>query len=151
MLEILWFISVLLLALSAGIAFTHILEIPGKRALPAETVVAIQQQLYPGYRAAGMVIEPLQLIALGAAAAVAYGDATSFWLTVGALAATLAAMLVFVSWTDVENRRMARWQLGEPLPPDWKRVRVRWELSHGGRAVLFLASVALVLGAILAG
>lgn len=65
---VLWFISASPLALSAGVAFGHPLELPGKRRMPAETAVAVQQQLYVGYRCGGLVMELGALVTLATAA-----------------------------------------------------------------------------------
>lgn len=45
--------ALLLAALATGPAFTHVLEIPGKRRLRTVTAVAVQQHLYVGYRLPG--------------------------------------------------------------------------------------------------
>jgi hypothetical protein len=44
-------IALLLSALASGVAFSHILEIPGKRRFPPDLAVLVQQNLYVGYRA----------------------------------------------------------------------------------------------------
>jgi hypothetical protein len=145
----LWLLSVLLLALSAGAAFTHVLEIPGKRELSPQAAVIVQQRLYRGYRTAGTVIEPAQLLVLAAtAAAVGLGGGASFWLTVAALAMTAATMVVFAVWTDPANRVMAQWSADRPpLAASW-RARRSWEISHATRALLFLLAIALVFAAV---
>jgi hypothetical protein len=58
-----YLITALLLALAAGVAFSHVLEVPGKRRLAAETAVGLHQTLYTGHRA------PMALIEIGAGAA----------------------------------------------------------------------------------
>lgn len=151
MLDTLWLVSVFLLALSAGAAFTHVLEVPGKRGLPLETVVVIQQRLYVGYRYTGLALESGAIAALVAATCVAYGDGVIFWLSLAALGAVLGTTLVFVAWTDRKNRVIARWRAGDALPPDAKHVLSEWELSHATRAVLFLAGIACVLAALITG
>jgi hypothetical protein len=52
-----WMIALLLSAIASGVAFSHVLEIPGKRRLRAECVVAVQQDLYVGYRLPEAIIE----------------------------------------------------------------------------------------------
>ena len=149
MIATLWLLSILLLALSAGAAFTHVLEIPGKRELPPQAAVIVQQRLYRGYRSAGKVIEPAQLLVLAAAAAAGSGSGAGFWLTVAALATVAATMAVFAAWTDPANRVMAQWSADRPpLAAGWQ-TRRSWEISHATRALLFLLAIALVLAAVL--
>jgi hypothetical protein len=50
-------IAVLLSALAGGVAFSHILEIPGKRRLPTEYAVAVQKTLCVEYRVPAAAIE----------------------------------------------------------------------------------------------
>src|SRR5215218_6556541 len=146
--EVLWSLSAVLLALSAGIAFTHVLEIPGKDRLPHPAVVAIQQRLYVGYRYVGAIIEALQLAGLAAAAVLTAGEDERFWLTVAALAADLAAAVVFVGVTDPQNRWMARCPAEAQPSEGWRRARGRWDRSHGARAALFTTALALLLVAL---
>ena len=146
--DVLWSMSVILLALSAGMAFTHVLEIPGKNRLPHEAVVAIQQRLYVGYRYAGTAIEALQLAGLATAAVLSLGEGGRFWLTVAALAADLATAVVFVAVTDRQNRWMAGVSVDAPPTAGWRRARAHWERSHGARAALFTVALALLLVAL---
>jgi hypothetical protein len=110
--------SAILLALSAGVAFTHVLEIPGKNRLWHQAVVAIQQYLYVGFRSTGAVLEALQLTGLVAATVLVVGEGGRFWLTVAALAADLATAVVFVAVTDRQNRWMARCPADAPPSED---------------------------------
>jgi hypothetical protein len=57
MLGVFYLISALLTALAAGVAFAHVLEVPGKRRLPTETSVVLHQTLYLGFRAPSAAIE----------------------------------------------------------------------------------------------
>jgi hypothetical protein len=66
----------------------------------------------------------------------------------GSLLALLATMVIFCSVTDPANRQIAKWQPNEGLPGDWTQVRIRWEVSHGARAMLFLAALAMVVALI---
>jgi len=50
-------IATLVSALPPGVAFSHLLEIPGKRRMPAEYGVAIQKDLYTGYRVPAAPVE----------------------------------------------------------------------------------------------
>lgn len=109
---------------------------------------AVQRRLYRGYRVPAAVIEAGALGTIVVAGVLSPGNSTSFWLTVSAGGAVLAAFVVFVTITDRQNRRILRWSAGK-LPSDWKETRSRWELSHAIRAVLFLVTVGLLAGAMM--
>jgi hypothetical protein len=76
-----------------------------------------------------------------------WAEGTRFWLGLAAFAALMGTMVVFVSVTDRQNRRILAWLPDDP-PSDWTHVRARWEASHGVRAALFLAAVGLLAAAI---
>ena|SRR5438132_5257068 len=135
-------IALLLAALASGVAFSHLLEVPGKRRLPTDVAVTVQQTLYVGYRLPSALIELGAIVTCALAVAVGW-NRSSCWLTLAALVTMLGAMVVFGLVTDRQNRRMLSWLIGD-LPDDWTRVRARWEASHGVRAVLFVSAVGLL-------
>ena len=140
-------IALLLSALASGVAFSHLLEIPGKRRMPAEMAVAVQQILYVGYRVPAAVIEGGAILTAAGATLLVWGEGARFGLGLAALVALLGTMVIFVSVTDRQNRRILAWRPDDP-PSDWTRVRATWEASHGARALLFLAAVGLLAAAI---
>jgi uncharacterized membrane protein len=140
-------LALLLGALASGVAFSHLLEIPGKRRMPTEYAVAVQQLLYVGYRAPAAVIELGAMLSALVAIVLVWGEGGEFWLTVVALAALVGTMVVFVLVTERQNRRILSWH-ADAVPADWTRIRARWEASHGARAGLFLAAVGLLAAAL---
>lgn len=127
---ILWMVALLLSALASGVALSHILEIPGKRRMPTEYAVAVQKNLYIGYRLPAALIESVAGLATLVALVLVWGQGAKFWLTLGAWVAGLGALIVFFSVTDPQNRRIGAWR-ADDLPADWTRVRATWEASHG--------------------
>jgi hypothetical protein len=77
-----WMIALLLSALASGVAFSHVLEIPGKRRMRTEHAIVVQQVLYVGYRMPAAVIEVGALLATALATLLVWGDGTRFWLSV---------------------------------------------------------------------
>lgn len=151
MTNLLLIIGLLLAALSAGVALTHLLEIPGKRTLAPATAVTAQQWLYVGYRVPGAVLEFGSLLVLAVGAILLSGEGAEFWFTLAAFGALLAATIVFLAWTNRQNHRIAKWrpeQATQRMPKRWVKTRRRWETSHGVRAALFLVGVGLVAGAL---
>jgi len=140
-------IALLLSALASGVAFSHILEIPGKRRMSTEHALAVQKELYVGYRAPAAAIEVGAILTTLVAMLLVWGEGPEFWLTLAALVALLGTMIVFVLVTDPQNRKILGWK-ADDLPSDWTRVRARWEASHGLRSALFLAAVGLLAAAL---
>lgn len=61
------------------------------------------------------------------------------WSTGGLPALRLVVATVVTALVNVPvNAATSRWNPAEP-PPDWKRLRTRWERAQGGRAWLLLA------------
>src|SRR3979409_1724090 len=72
--------ALLLSALASGVAFSHILEIPGKRRMGPEQAIEVQQVLYVGYRLPAAVIEVGATVIALAAALLVWGKGAEFWL-----------------------------------------------------------------------
>jgi uncharacterized membrane protein len=142
-----WMLALLLSALASGVAFSHILEIRGKRRMGPDQAIEVQQVLYVGYRLPAAVIEVGATVIALAAALLVWGKGAEFWLGAAASAALLGSLVVFAAVTDRQNRRILAWRPDDP-PSDWARVRATWESSHGVRAALFLAAVGLLAAAI---
>jgi hypothetical protein len=144
---VLLMMALLLGALASGVAFSHLLEIPGKRRMATEFAVAVQQLLYVGYRAPAAVIEIGAMLSALVALVLVWAEGAEFWLTLAAVAALVGTMVVFVLVTDRQNRQILAWQ-PDDLPTDWTHVRARWEASHGVRAGLFLVAVGFLAAAL---
>jgi hypothetical protein len=132
---------------STGVAFGHVLEKAPKKELPPPVYLGVQRNLYRRYGAAGAVLEPL---GLAASVVLAVLGRTRRERTLGAAAAalTLAETGVWKFFLDPINRRILTWTTPESLPPDWSRLRDRWERLHTLRAGIAAAALgALILAA----
>jgi hypothetical protein len=138
-------LSLLFVALTLGLTFAHVLEIAGKLRLGARDWLTVQQNLYGAFGTIGAACEIL---------AIAFT-----WLTVRqrpagtpearyTWAAAIAASAGLVAWAMIVapmNTVLSAWTPAS-IPPDWTRVRNRWELGHATQAVLYLtAFVALAI------
>ena len=158
MVELLQVLSILLVAVTMGLALAHGLELPGKLRLPKETYLRVKQIYYPGFTIGG-ICEPLAILAVFLLAIVAPLAAAASWLTLASLLGLIvmhAAYWILIHpinnfWlTDVEvsglgadfflSHRGGRAAAAEPR--DWTALRDRWEYSHAIRAVLGLLSLA---------
>ena len=145
--------TVMLAVVALTPALAHALEWPGKMRLRKEHYLAVQPIYYPGFTIAGLA-EPLSIVAT-LTLLVLTPEGTRFWLIACALAALVVMHLIFWVMTqpvnkfwlrDTELSAAAGRFFGKDVqsqPPDWTKLRDRWELSHALRSVA--AAVALVL------
>lgn len=96
-------ISILLVAVTMGLALAHALEFPGKLRLDEQTYLAVQTIYYPGFTIGG-ISEPLAVIATLVLLIVTPKDHAQFWLVFTSFMGTLAAQIVFWLVTQPTNR-----------------------------------------------
>lgn len=134
------FVTLLLAALSLGLSFCHVLEMPARRGWDASLWVAttVHGNLYRYFGPQG--VGPWIVIGsiLGAAvlAFLVRGRPAFGWALAGAVC--LAASNA-VWWAAVfpANLELANWLTG-PVPDDWARWRDRWEFGHAAVALVTL-------------
>ena len=149
-LRTLQFIALVSTGLSAGVAFTHLLELPNKRLLTAQDYLFVQQHLYEGF---GRVIGPVETVALvsaALAAALLRKRRVPLILTLLAVAGLIAAQIIWQLHNGPVNEAVATWTAAT-LPPDWTRYRDRWEVAHAVRAGLYTVGLGLLSLSVLAG
>jgi hypothetical protein len=143
------FVTMMLAALSMGMAFGHLLELPAKLAYPGPVWLMLQQTLYGNFQLLGLALE---------SAAVACAVVLTFlvrrrnpalrWTVFGTacLAGAHAAWWIGVAPVNTEIAL----HTPQALPPDWAMLRMQWEYTHALRAVLQLAALAALLSSVLA-
>jgi hypothetical protein len=144
-LRVMRFVSALLVALTLGLAFAHVLEIPGKLRLDGASWLTVQHNLYVAFGVVGAAIEILAILSTWMLLLLVRGERRAFAWT---LAAALLATAALIEWALVVapmNTALDRWNAAT-LPPDWRSVRDRWEAGHAIHALLFgLAFSALIV------
>lgn len=145
-------VTIVLTAVTMGLALAHAAEIPGKLRLPRETYLAVQPIYYPGFAIGGGVAEFGGLVAL-LVLVLATPRATPEWgWTLAALLAFAMAHAVFwlvtrrvnAYWSKPSTSRVSVFAFGKQRDgarPDWKRLRMIWETSHAVRAAIALAGL----------
>lgn len=154
--------TIILTAITMATALAHALELPGKMRLTREQYLAVQRIYYPGFTLAGAA-EPLAIVALTVQLALTPSGLPIFWITAGALAASVLTHLLYWLLTAPVNKV---WVKDEKLSgaaqtffgagkdalasEDWVKLRDRWEYSHLYRAIsavtaFVLATVAGVI------
>jgi hypothetical protein len=144
-----WRIGALtMVALNAGAAYAHALELPGKMRLDGPDYLTVQQ-IYRTFGPVGALLEPGSLLAAAALTATERNRPAAFALGLtgtGLLAAALAAWLARVAPMNAEMETWSR----EAIPVDWTRVRDQWEYTHAARFALQLAGFVALSLAVLA-
>jgi hypothetical protein len=144
------FLGLLATALTLGLAFCHVMEIPGKLRLSGAEWLAVQHNLYIAFGpplGAGIEIAAIALAWLTVLLvrrrhpAFAWTLAAAFCVTAGLVAWGLVVApvnTVLNGWTPTT------------LPPDWTAWRDRWELGHALHATLFALGFGCLVMALLA-
>ncbi|MEW6270886.1 MAG: anthrone oxygenase family protein [Thermodesulfobacteriota bacterium] len=132
--------TVVVLALSLGAALAHLFALPNKIGLPLDEYFTVQQ-IYRGWFVVGL----FEVGAIVLAALLVLGlrdDPRRLRLAGAGLLCLLAAHGLFWAFNFPANQATQSWTT---VPPDWERLRWRWEWSHAARAVLQTAALALVV------
>ena len=144
------FITIISTALSAGMSFAHLLELPPRFFyFDAQFWVATTTKgLYYLFGTVGAGIEVGSILTAIVLAFLMRGRGSAFYLTSGgAILVTLALALWFIFIAPV-NAELATWT-PTSFPADWVRYRNQWEYTHAANAVIkIIALSSLVLSVI---
>jgi Domain of unknown function (DUF1772) len=146
----LWrFIAIVLTALSMGLSFSHLLELPPKMLFDGQLWVTITTKgLYYLFGSVGAVIEVGSIVTAIVLAFLLRGRGLAFSLTLGGailLALALALWSIFIAPVNAE---LAKWT-STSFPSDWMRYRDRWEYTHAVNAIIKLVAFGSLLCSIL--
>jgi len=139
-------------ALTLGMSFAHVLEMPAKLAYAPSVYVALQNSLYVSFGPPGVgaFVEPAAIVATGLLAYLVRHRRAAFWMTVGAAIGLLLAFpVVFFLFTDPANAVFQAAGAAAAVPPDFEHYRGQWEYSHAARFVLHLAAFVLLARSVL--
>jgi hypothetical protein len=138
------FLSLLFVGLALGPSLAHLLELPNKIALPRNAYFTVQQ-IYAGWSLLGVVLF-VQLVSIATVIASAGNDRYLRTCAIVALLCLVGARALFWVFTYPANAATANWKV---QPDNWEALRLRWEYSHAGGAVLQLVAMAsLIVGAL---
>jgi hypothetical protein len=138
------FFALMVTALALGPALAHLLELPNKIALPRDAYFTVQQ-IYAGWSLLGVVLL-VQLVSLAAVIAFADSDRRLRICAIVALLCLVGAQVLFWVFTYPANAATANWKV---QPDNWEALRLQWEYSHAGGALLQLVAMAsLIIGAL---
>ncbi len=146
------FIAIMLAALTLGLGFCHLMQLPSRLGWDQYLWVGstVQGGLYATFGSIGAVIFVVTVIAL---ALLAYftreHGRPGFRFALSA--AILFALALALWWVLVYpvNVELAKWVNG-PVPADWTVYRARWEWGQAIIALTELAGFAALIAAVLA-
>ena len=145
------FVAVLLAALTLGLGFCHLMQLPSRLAWDQFLWVGstVQGGLYAMFGTVGALIEMGAVIVLALLAYfVREHGRPGFRLALAA--AVLYALALLLWWVVVYpvNVELAKWVNG-PVPDDWTAWRARWEWGHAVLALLELFGFAALVWSVL--
>jgi amino acid transporter len=141
-LKVVYFISILLTAVTMAAGFAHLLELPNKMGLSREEYLIVQQ-IYRGWALLGIAVIGALLSTL-LLTGMLRASQRVFYLTLTATLCIALSLVVFFLFTYPANQQTLNWTM---LPENWQELRRQWEYSHAvGAGLSFIALMMLVLG-----
>jgi hypothetical protein len=146
------FVAVMLAALTLGLGFCHLMQLPSRLGWDQYLWVGstVQGGLYAAFGSVGAVIFVATVIVLALLAYfVREHGRPGFAL---ALVAAILFVAAFALWWVLvypANVELAKWVNG-PVPADWTDTRARWEWGHAIIALVELIGFAALVGSVLA-
>jgi hypothetical protein len=152
LMRIMRFAAVMLAALTLGLSFCHLMQLPSRMAWDQYLWVGstVQGGLYAMFGSLGAVIAVATVIVLGLLAYFVREHERPGFNT--ALAAALLFLLALVLWWVLVypvNVELAKWVDGA-VPADWTDYRARWEWGHAIIAGVELLGFAALVWSVLA-
>jgi hypothetical protein len=146
------FVALMLAALTLGLGFCHLMQLPSRMGWDQYLWVGstVQGGLYNMFGSVGALIGIVAIIVLFILAYLVREHARpGFGL---ALAAAILFAAAFALWWVLvypANVELAKWVDG-PVPANWTDVRARWEWGHASIAVIELLGFAALVWSVLA-
>ena len=139
--------TVVLLALTLGLLFAHVLEMGPKLGYPPQLYTTLNTSLYPFFGTVGAVVEVGALLATAALAVLIRHD-RALCVPTAVSAAIQAAVLGL--WFAVVSPVNSAFSTARPhVPPEFVALRTRWETGHTIDAALILIALAVLLAGLL--
>jgi hypothetical protein len=146
------FIAIMLAALTLGMGFCHLMELPARMGWDQYLWVGstVQGGLYRMFGTIGALIDVATVIALILLAYLVREHGRPGFRLATAAAALFALALV-LWWVLVYpvNVELAKWVNG-PVPADWTVWRARWEWGHAVNTLLQLVGFGALVASVLA-
>jgi H+/Cl- antiporter ClcA len=145
------FLAVLVMALSLGPSFAHVLEAPPRMTVWPPELWREATVFHGQFAWFALVGAPLDVgsILLGAAMTfVLRRRPPAFWLALAATVCYAASLATWLAVVAPMNAVLAQWEPG-PVPETFEAVRNRWEAGHIGiTAIKFVGLCCVIAGAL---
>jgi hypothetical protein len=148
-LKVIRYLSLLLVALTLGLTFAHVMEIPGKLRLDGASWLTVQHNLYVAFGLVGAAIEVLAIALTWLLVLMVRGRRPAVWWTLAAAVCVSAGLADWFLLVAPMNAALSVWTPGT-LPADWTRYRDQWELGHAIHAAFFALGFSALVLALLA-
>ena len=148
-LKLVRYLSLLLVALTLGLTFAHVLEIPGKLRLGGADWLTVQHNLYIAFGVVGAAIEVLGIVLTWLLVLMVRRRRPALWWTLAAAVCVSAGLADWFLLVAPMNAALSVWT-PETLPADWTRYRDQWETGHAIHAALFALGFSALVVALLA-
>jgi hypothetical protein len=135
-LKVVRYLSLLLVALTLGMTFAHVMEIPGKLRLDGATWLTVQHNLYIAFGVVGAAIEVLAIVLTWILVLMVRRRRPALWWTLAGAICVSAGLADWFLLVAPMNAALNVWT-PETLPVDWTRYRDQWETGHAIHAALF--------------
>lgn len=129
-------LDLVLVTLIFGLAFAHVMELPGKLQLPGPVWLTVQQTLYNTFGPFASVVEPLGILLAWLLALLLRREKQAGRLVLAAAICTSVGLAVWFAVVSPMNVRLNGWTPAT-LPSDWTACRDQWEAGHVAHAALF--------------
>jgi len=139
-LKIIYFLSLLFVALALAPAMAHLLELPNKINLSREDYLKVQQ-IYRGWALLGFVVVGALLSTLVLTITVRH-ERKAFIRALIAFLCIAGTQVIFWTYTYPSNQATNNWTM---LPENWAELRRQWEYSHATSAVLNLVALVMLI------
>ena len=142
--------TLLLVALLTGLAAAQALERFGAQSYDSGTYITVQKAAYLawGPRDVGRLLEPVAVVATFGLAVFLRARRVSFWLTVAALVALLAAYPVaYYTWIEPVNR-VFMGASPTAAPANWTVLRDQWAFGAAVRCLAELIALCALLSSV---
>ncbi|MBV8993687.1 MAG: hypothetical protein JO287_08290 [Pseudonocardiales bacterium] len=141
-------VSVVLVALTMGLLFAHVLELGPKMGYPPELYLRLNNSLYAWFGPpVGAAIQIGALAATGAMAWMVRHQRSAVPLTGAAFALQLVALANYFARVEPVNVRFRALSPGQ-VPSDFMALRAQWEYGHALDFGLFAAAFVLLVSAL---
>jgi uncharacterized membrane protein len=144
------FLTIMLTALSTGMSFCHLLELPPRVFyFDAQLWITVTTKgLYYLFGTVGAVIEVGSVLTALVLTFLVRGRGSAFYLTLGGAISVVLALALWIAFVAPVNAELAKWT-PTAFPENWAHYRNQWEYTHAINAIIKIIGLSLLVCSIL--